>query len=988
MIVHIKLIYRYIIISLLEFWLGSDQFPSQSPLQMSAQWMPDSSAKACGACKREFSLILRRHHCRVCGKIFCDDCCNRKLPIPHHMVVRKPGAPINTVKMLTTSTEQVKVCLDCWASHKQGFQQSSTPAVAPVSAVTSSTSSPVASPSVQPVRAVSPPPVAQQRTPSPVQQLPPGEYFEGVPPPANPGPLPVFPGKNAVQRRDLVGMTAMAFNMLGALNATRNDPHLSAEENAIHKAENVQAAGGITAQRNQSNAAVKNLEERHLPQGLAGFAILEPPNPGTLGHAHGLQQYDLIYGYENVLISPDTRPQQFADDMKNAFVSKGFFDILVYNFAFQRHRKVRINMPSGKPNAILGVVSVHIPVKQDGSIAGVVEPSMDIYVKAWKKHGAMYVSSGSNAVPLYAPLTSENEDLYAKISRHHNGMWISRGEYHPIYNYSRLNEPIYVEAWRYRNGMLIRNGSEYAALPMERMSADSSAAAASSTAQQQQAQSFNPYAPAPQGHYQNNQGQFQQQSQVSGQNPYAQSQAQGYPQQYPQHPQQQAYQQQNPYAQGYPQQQAYPQQTGVQQPQSPQQAPQQASQQANQQANQQSAFPHLQFSPSEEHTSQASTAQQQAPQQPAQQQSAFPHLQFSPAEEATAPQQTSQAAPQQSAPSHQPTQQSAFPHLQFSPSDDSASQQQAPVQQQQQQATVQPAPAHQAATQQSAFPHLQFSPSEEPTVSQPQSPAKEQAVPVNNAQSPQETPEQATQQSAFPHLQFSPSEEESSVPQQQASAQQETSSQQDYAAQSTQQSAFPHLQFSPPEGQPAATQQEQTTVGQSAFPHLNFSPSDAPVEVLANQQTLTEVSGENLSHPAPQHPTEEQPQHIISLDRNNAKTPDNFSDAVVTAASAETSSGSVTPSSPTSPYVSTSEVQTIDAPAAASSAVATGIENLRIDASSDTLADSETQSVDLGNSKSDPMPPMPAPVASVQQDEEPNWAHSDSPAAPEADPQL
>lgn len=40
----------------------------------SAEWMRDSDAPNCGKCDAKFSLVRRRHHCRICGKIYCDEC--------------------------------------------------------------------------------------------------------------------------------------------------------------------------------------------------------------------------------------------------------------------------------------------------------------------------------------------------------------------------------------------------------------------------------------------------------------------------------------------------------------------------------------------------------------------------------------------------------------------------------------------------------------------------------------------------------------------------------------------------------------------------------------------------------------------------------------------------------------------------------------------------------------------------------------------------
>jgi len=37
-------------------------------------WVLDSNRKECHACKGPFKVTFRRHHCRVCGDIFCDDC--------------------------------------------------------------------------------------------------------------------------------------------------------------------------------------------------------------------------------------------------------------------------------------------------------------------------------------------------------------------------------------------------------------------------------------------------------------------------------------------------------------------------------------------------------------------------------------------------------------------------------------------------------------------------------------------------------------------------------------------------------------------------------------------------------------------------------------------------------------------------------------------------------------------------------------------------
>lgn len=42
-----------------------------------AVWQDDNTVKACPICRRTFNFFNRRHHCRRCGKIFCNDCCGK-----------------------------------------------------------------------------------------------------------------------------------------------------------------------------------------------------------------------------------------------------------------------------------------------------------------------------------------------------------------------------------------------------------------------------------------------------------------------------------------------------------------------------------------------------------------------------------------------------------------------------------------------------------------------------------------------------------------------------------------------------------------------------------------------------------------------------------------------------------------------------------------------------------------------------------------------
>ena len=38
-------------------------------------WVKDSDAHVCSSCSSKFTVFVRRHHCRMCGQVFCSQCC-------------------------------------------------------------------------------------------------------------------------------------------------------------------------------------------------------------------------------------------------------------------------------------------------------------------------------------------------------------------------------------------------------------------------------------------------------------------------------------------------------------------------------------------------------------------------------------------------------------------------------------------------------------------------------------------------------------------------------------------------------------------------------------------------------------------------------------------------------------------------------------------------------------------------------------------------
>ncbi|ELU16347.1 hypothetical protein CAPTEDRAFT_170331, partial [Capitella teleta] len=55
-------------------WQKTDRLEFEQRIQASKVWMENDSVTHCMDCSLEFSLIRRKHHCRLCGKIFCHAC--------------------------------------------------------------------------------------------------------------------------------------------------------------------------------------------------------------------------------------------------------------------------------------------------------------------------------------------------------------------------------------------------------------------------------------------------------------------------------------------------------------------------------------------------------------------------------------------------------------------------------------------------------------------------------------------------------------------------------------------------------------------------------------------------------------------------------------------------------------------------------------------------------------------------------------------------
>ena len=52
-----------------------------SSIRLHSHWQPDSSVTSCSNCQSSFSLLKRKHHCRLCGSTACDECSKKSVEL-------------------------------------------------------------------------------------------------------------------------------------------------------------------------------------------------------------------------------------------------------------------------------------------------------------------------------------------------------------------------------------------------------------------------------------------------------------------------------------------------------------------------------------------------------------------------------------------------------------------------------------------------------------------------------------------------------------------------------------------------------------------------------------------------------------------------------------------------------------------------------------------------------------------------------------------
>lgn len=95
-------------------------------------WMPDQSCRVCYECDSQFTIFNRRHHCRICGRVFCAKCTANSIP-----------APSDEPRIGREDWERIRVCNYCFKQWERGVAtvdngtSSATPCLSPSPSATS-----------------------------------------------------------------------------------------------------------------------------------------------------------------------------------------------------------------------------------------------------------------------------------------------------------------------------------------------------------------------------------------------------------------------------------------------------------------------------------------------------------------------------------------------------------------------------------------------------------------------------------------------------------------------------------------------------------------------------------------------------------------------------------------------------------------------------------------------------------------------------------
>lgn len=88
-----------------------EQHQARAPKQY--VWEFDMDAKECRGCRTRFGFLVRRHHCRCCGLIYCNRCSLSRASLNPSQILQDPNGPSEPLDVLASHHQ--RVCDTCYA---------------------------------------------------------------------------------------------------------------------------------------------------------------------------------------------------------------------------------------------------------------------------------------------------------------------------------------------------------------------------------------------------------------------------------------------------------------------------------------------------------------------------------------------------------------------------------------------------------------------------------------------------------------------------------------------------------------------------------------------------------------------------------------------------------------------------------------------------------------------------------------------------------
>ena len=82
--------------------------PKTTPIM----WIPSENVTNCYNCGTTFSFLNRKHHCRMCGRVFCNNCSSHRSKIPS--IINNSLSPHDYVSYFSWESEEKRLCKQCY----------------------------------------------------------------------------------------------------------------------------------------------------------------------------------------------------------------------------------------------------------------------------------------------------------------------------------------------------------------------------------------------------------------------------------------------------------------------------------------------------------------------------------------------------------------------------------------------------------------------------------------------------------------------------------------------------------------------------------------------------------------------------------------------------------------------------------------------------------------------------------------------------------